>query len=113
MTGIQKNDSLLRNPKPGNIRKVGTSEEPDFEFEFLTGDFEYKNGIYSFTEDSLIRIKANKPGEKYTVHFVDDDGNYIIADPNSVSNSTQTYTYEELKREMNNTASAAWAFRKD
>ena len=72
---IQKNDSLLRNPKPGNIRKVGTSEEPDFEFEFLTGDFEYKNGIYSFTEDSLIRIKANKPGEKYTVHFVDDDGN--------------------------------------
>ena len=45
--------------------------------------------------------------------FVDDDGNYIIADPNSVSNSTQTYTYEELKRETNNTASAAWAFRKD
>ena len=61
-------------PRINLIRKVGASPEPDFVFEVLTGDYEYNNGIYTLNEDSLIKIKANKPGDYY-VHLVDDEEN--------------------------------------
>jgi len=71
---IRPNGSTIRSQKPGALRKVYASDEPDFEFEILTGDYEYNNGVYTFSEDCLIRLKANKPDQKYTVHFVADDG---------------------------------------
>ena len=100
---IQKGDSVSRAPKPGSFKTVRASEEPDFEFEILTGDFEYSNGIYSFSEDSLIRMKANEPGEIYTVHFVADDGNEdqftFITVPKHECNSDKYYVVSGPKSE--------------
>ena len=44
---------------------------------------------------------------------IDDNGNVIVADPNSVYNSTQTYPIEVLMSQTNNTDGAAWSFEKE
>ena len=50
-------------------------------------------------------------------HFIvllgfDDDGNVIVADPNSVYNSTQTYPLEDLLDQVFKTGSACWCFER-
>lgn len=71
---IKPNGTSIRTSNALMTRRSFASEEPAFEFELLTGDFEYNDGVYKFSEDCLVRLKANKPDEKYIVHFVTDEG---------------------------------------
>ncbi|NLT08224.1 MAG: InlB B-repeat-containing protein, partial [Ruminococcus sp.] len=53
---------------------MGKIHTAAFEFEILNGGFEYNDGVYTFYEDSLIRLRANSANKTYYVHFVTDDG---------------------------------------
>ena len=61
-------------PNMNIARKFLAASEPAIEFEVTDGDYEYNDGVYTVKSEAILRIKANKPGEKFVVHFVDDDG---------------------------------------
>ena len=67
---------------PGKIR---ISSQPAIEFEVTNGDYEYNDGVYTVKSEALLRIKANNPGVKFVLHFVDDDGYETIYPILSVS----------------------------
>ena len=72
-------------PNMNTARKFFAASEPAIEFEVTDGDYEYNNGVYTVKSEANLRFKANEPGEKFAVHFVDDDGYETIYPLLSVS----------------------------
>ncbi len=76
VTDAKDNRVSVSSLDPRNIlmRRVQASPEPAIEFEVTNGDYEFNNGVYTVKSEAVLRIKANEPGEKFIIHFVDDDG---------------------------------------
>ncbi|MBE6864480.1 MAG: hypothetical protein E7495_08000 [Ruminococcus flavefaciens] len=72
-------------PNMNTARKFFAASEPAIEFEVTDGDYEYNDGVYTVKSEANLRFKANEPGEKFAVHFVDDDGYETIYPLLSVS----------------------------